>query len=265
VEGARAGRTHGWGQIVEDVPAAGLGLGLAPGAEQLADGGEEVDRERGRPNQDVALPADVDRAFAVGRQGFARWSRVSVEERAATLDKLADLHKFQVPEGLVEGEFNAIWARIEEAKKNGQKVEDDEEKMRQEYREIAERRVRLGPLLADVGRPHSLEVTPEDIRIANKLALHVLGNSAEELSARWGYRAYPLDELAAARTGMMPILPQPGEPPVYTGAGQMYSSVTLALGVMLAIHHRTETGEGQRVDISLFGGKLDGANLGIQA
>ena len=41
------------------------------------------------------------------------------------LDKLADSHKFAVPEGLVEGEFNAIWQRIEEAKKNGQKLEDD--------------------------------------------------------------------------------------------------------------------------------------------
>jgi RHH-type proline utilization regulon transcriptional repressor/proline dehydrogenase/delta 1-pyrroline-5-carboxylate dehydrogenase len=38
-----------------------------------------------------ATPADVDRAFAAGRQGFALWSRTPVEERAATLDKLADL------------------------------------------------------------------------------------------------------------------------------------------------------------------------------
>ena len=38
-----------------------------------------------------ATPADVDRAFAAGRKGFAQWSRTSVEERAATLDKLADL------------------------------------------------------------------------------------------------------------------------------------------------------------------------------
>ena len=40
------------------------------------------------------------------------------------LDKLADNYKFPVPEGLVEGEFNAIWQRIEEAKKAGQKVDD---------------------------------------------------------------------------------------------------------------------------------------------
>jgi len=74
-----------------------------------------------------------------------------------------------------------------------------------------------------------------------------------------------LDELAAARTGMMPILPQPGEPPVYPGSGQMYSSVMLALGVMLALHHREENGEGQRVDVSLFAGNMYGASLDVQA
>ncbi len=74
-----------------------------------------------------------------------------------------------------------------------------------------------------------------------------------------------LDELAAARTGMMPILPQPGQPPVYTGAGQMYSSVMLALGVMLALWHRAETGEGQEVDVSLFAGNMYGASLDLQA
>ncbi len=82
------------------------------------------------------------------------------------LDKLADTHKFEVPEGLVEGEFNAIWQRIEEAKKSGQKVDDDEEKMRKDYREIAERRVRLGLLLADVGRSNSIDVTPEELNQA---------------------------------------------------------------------------------------------------
>lgn len=74
-----------------------------------------------------------------------------------------------------------------------------------------------------------------------------------------------LDELAAARTGMMPILPQPGQPPVYTGAGQMYSSVMVAFGVMLALWHRTETGQGQEVDASLFAGNMYGASLDLQA
>ena len=97
-------------------------------------------------------------------QDYARISRSMIKRQL--LDKLADTHKFAVPDGLVEGEFNAIWQRIEEAKKSGEKLEDDEDKMRKEYRDIAERRVRLGLLLADVGRSNSIEVTPEELNQA---------------------------------------------------------------------------------------------------
>lgn len=97
-------------------------------------------------------------------QDYTQISRTMIKRQL--LDKLADAHKFAVPEGLVESEFNAIWQRIEEAKKNGQKVEEDEEKMRKEYRDIAERRVRLGLLLADVGRSNSIDVTPEELNQA---------------------------------------------------------------------------------------------------
>jgi trigger factor len=97
-------------------------------------------------------------------QDYARISRSMIKRQL--LDKLAEAHKFAVPEGLVEGEFKAIWQRIEEAKKNGEKLEDDEDKMRKEYRDIAERRVRLGLLLADVGRSNSIEVTPEELNQA---------------------------------------------------------------------------------------------------
>ncbi len=97
-------------------------------------------------------------------QDYTQISRTMVKRQL--LDKLADAHKFQVPEGLVEGEFGAIWQRIEEAKKAGQKLEDDEEKMKKEYREIAERRVRLGLLLADVGRSNAIEVSPEELNQA---------------------------------------------------------------------------------------------------
>ncbi len=97
-------------------------------------------------------------------QDYAQISRSMIKRQL--LDKLADAHKFQVPEGLVEGEFEAIWRRIEEAKKNGETLEGDEDKLRKEYREIAERRVRLGLLLADVGRSNSIEVTPEELNQA---------------------------------------------------------------------------------------------------
>jgi len=74
-----------------------------------------------------------------------------------------------------------------------------------------------------------------------------------------------IDELASARTGMMPILGQPGEPPVYTGAGAMHNSVMLAFGVVTALIHRQATGEGQQVDTSLFAANMYGASLDIQA
>ena len=74
-----------------------------------------------------------------------------------------------------------------------------------------------------------------------------------------------IDELAAARTGMMPILPQPGQPPVYTGSGAMHAGVMLAFGVVTALVHRVDSAEGQEVDVSLFGANMYGAALDIQA
>jgi crotonobetainyl-CoA:carnitine CoA-transferase CaiB-like acyl-CoA transferase len=74
-----------------------------------------------------------------------------------------------------------------------------------------------------------------------------------------------IDELAAARTGMMPILQQPGMPPVYTGAGQMHAMVMLGFGIVTALIHRQATGEGQEVDTSLFAANMYGASLDIQA
>jgi formyl-CoA transferase len=74
-----------------------------------------------------------------------------------------------------------------------------------------------------------------------------------------------LDELAAARTGVMPTLGEPGEPPVYSAVGQMHTTVMLALGILFAIHHREESGEGQVVDASLFGGNMYSQSLDMQA
>ena len=74
-----------------------------------------------------------------------------------------------------------------------------------------------------------------------------------------------LDELAAARSGVMHSLPEPDQPPVNAGAGQMYTLVMLALGVVTALHVRHETGEGQRVDASLQGGHMYASTLTLDA
>jgi len=121
---------------------------------------DELAKKNNFENLEAMRKAVADR---IG-QDYAQVSRSMIKRQL--LDKLADSHKFEVPEGLVENEFNAIWQRVEEAKKNGEKLEDDEEKMRTEYREIAERRIRLGLLLADVGRSNAIDVTPEELNQA---------------------------------------------------------------------------------------------------
>jgi trigger factor len=86
------------------------------------------------------------------------------------LDKLADAHSFPVPPGMVEAEFAQIWGQVEEERKRG--YEDPEHKgksddqIKAEYRTIAERRVRLGLLLAEVGRVNNVQVAQEEVNRA---------------------------------------------------------------------------------------------------
>jgi trigger factor len=86
------------------------------------------------------------------------------------LDHLADHTHFETPESLVNQEFSAIWERVEAARKNGQADEEDQGKdddtLRVEYRGIAERRVRLGLLLSEIGRVNDLQVSADELRRA---------------------------------------------------------------------------------------------------
>jgi len=86
------------------------------------------------------------------------------------LDALAAAHDFAVPDGMVDLEFQAIWQQIERDREAGQLDPEDrdksEEELRREYRDIAERRVRLGLLLSEVGRRQNVEVTQDEINNA---------------------------------------------------------------------------------------------------
>lgn len=86
------------------------------------------------------------------------------------LDQLADAHDFDVPQGMVDAEFNAIWERVQEEKGRGVTLAEDEGKdeatQKEEYRNIAERRVRLGLLLAEVGKQKDIKVEPAELREA---------------------------------------------------------------------------------------------------
>ncbi len=83
------------------------------------------------------------------------------------LDALAATVSFPVPEGMVQAEFDQIWQRIEASRQAGELDEDDkdkdEETLKKEYRAIAERRVRLGLLLAEIGRLNGIAVTPDEM------------------------------------------------------------------------------------------------------
>lgn len=85
------------------------------------------------------------------------------------LDKLADDHQFEVPEGMVDLEFKSIWDERNEFEKNQRKqpvkplTKKEEEDLKQEYHIIAERRVRLGLLLADIGLHSGVKVTSQEL------------------------------------------------------------------------------------------------------
>ncbi len=86
------------------------------------------------------------------------------------LDSLAERCTFDVPQGLVDAEFEGIWQQLSQAKEQGQLDEEDaaksEDELKTEYRGIAERRVRLGLLLADVGQKNEIKVNQEDLNAA---------------------------------------------------------------------------------------------------
>ena len=82
------------------------------------------------------------------------------------LDALDESHKFEVPAQLVDAEFNTIWNRVvHEVEHHGRSFEDEgttEEAAKEQYRAIADRRVRLGLVVAEIGNTNEVQVTDEE-------------------------------------------------------------------------------------------------------
>jgi trigger factor len=99
---------------------------------------------------------------------FSRASRLHLKRRI--LDALDTSHSFSLPPTMVEGEFNGIWSQVEaELKREGKTAADEgktEEELKAEYHAIAERRVRLGLVLARIGEQNGLTVAPDEIQRA---------------------------------------------------------------------------------------------------
>jgi trigger factor len=90
--------------------------------------------------------------------------------KRALFDQLDQLHSFDLPPGMVESEFGVIWRQVEEDRRAGRLEPEEaakgEEELKAEYRRIAERRVRLGLVLAEIGRRNNVIVKPEELERA---------------------------------------------------------------------------------------------------
>ena len=102
------------------------------------------------------------------RKEFDQAARTKVKREL--LDELEKRHSFALPPSLVEFEFNQIWAQLEKSlKEQGKSIADEgktEDEVRAEYRGIAERRVRLGLVVGEIGEKNKIQVTQDELRRA---------------------------------------------------------------------------------------------------
>jgi trigger factor len=155
---------------------------------------------------EIVPPVDEDLATKLGAENLAavrdivisrqqaEYDSVSrVRLKKALLDALSGMIDFPVPPSIADKEFEQIWQQLEEARKNGtqdeaDKVKDDDT-LKAEYRVIAERRVRLGLLLAEIGRLNNITVTEQELdRALYQRARQYPGQEAQMLEF---FRKYP--------------------------------------------------------------------------
>ena len=138
-----------------------------------------------------AVRANIESEFAkMGREKLKR----------ALLDALDKRYSFDLPQGLVDQEFDGIWRQVEEEQKRSGKTFADEntteETARADYRRIVERRVRLGLLLAEVGEKSEVKVTDEEVSAA---LVERLRQFPGQEKAVWDYYRNNADALATIR------------------------------------------------------------------
>jgi trigger factor len=96
---------------------------------------------------------------------FAGATRQRVKR--ALLDRLDETHKFEAPQSLIDEEFNLMWGSIKaEMDSSGKTFADEnttEDAAKQEYRTIADRRVRLGLVLSEIGEKNKISVTDDEV------------------------------------------------------------------------------------------------------
>jgi trigger factor len=111
---------------------------------------------------------DVERLRAAVREQIERTHQGAARQKLKRqlLDRLDEMHRFELPPTLVEQEFGSIWSQVErEIEQNGDKAREGkcDDELKGEYRTIAERRVRLGLLLAEIGEKNDIKVADDEV------------------------------------------------------------------------------------------------------
>jgi trigger factor len=105
--------------------------------------------------------------------------------KRALLDVLDEKHDFPLPPRMVDAEFAGIWQQVEQDKTRGglpaEDADKSEEQLKTEYRKIAERRVRLGLVLAEIGRKNEVAVTDQEMNDAIRREAMQYGAQAQQV------------------------------------------------------------------------------------
>ncbi len=139
--------------------------------------------------EDLAALKEAVRGQLEGN--YASTSRFKLKR--ALLDILDTKHDFPLPPRMVDAEFEVIWSQVQADKEGGglppEDAEKSEEQLKTEYRKIAERRVRLGLVLAELGRKHDVVVTDQELLNAMRQEAMRYGQQAQQVFDMYRQRA----------------------------------------------------------------------------
>jgi CoA:oxalate CoA-transferase len=126
-------------------------------------------------------------------------------------------------------------------------------------REMLYRLIERADIFITSQKPRSLAQSGLDYETLSKINPRIIYAHCTGWGSRGPYRNVDaFDLIAFARAGLMTIMGEPDSPPVkcIPGAGDEAAGVILAYGILLALFHRERTGEGQKVESSLFGAQI---------
>jgi trigger factor len=149
-------------------------------------------------NAPVEAPADDEFAKRLGLESLEKLRELvksNLEEqyagasrfklKRALLDALDSKHDFPLPPRMVEAEFASIWQQVQQDKEAGglppEDADKSEDQLQKEYRKIAERRVRLGLILAEIGRTNNVQVTEQELAEAIRAEAMKYGAQAQQV------------------------------------------------------------------------------------